>query len=404
MNPRTPRPEGRDPLSSILARWMADSAPHAVSDRTLDAVTAATATAPQRGRRGPWLAVLATAAAAAAVAAIAVVAFGLVGRGVGEVVPSASASPTATAAATDSPTPSPTQSPSPSPSPIAETPADEPEASNEPLLRLVEGCDVIPEVSTPRATVMRDGRMVWLSGVEPPDPQELTERRLSAAGLDAIRTMVEETGAFDADGDYPFVRRADAPEGPGHGFCVYTFTYAPPDGEPVTVTSAMWFGDDVEATYFEPSPVRKALDDLARVLRDPEDALAADAWDDATSRPYLAAEFLVVASLGTPQFAEPGAPDVDELAWPFAEPPDAFGELAGIQEGGSPTRCDVATRDAMAPLIDQLLAVGYEQFAEPFTGASTTSPWLPWSSRSNTLLLLIAARHPDGAPGCDDVN
>jgi hypothetical protein len=277
-------------------------------------------------------------------------------------------------------------------------------APNETFLRLVEGCDVIPEVSSPRATVLRDGRMVWQSSGVPPDPQELIERRLSAAGLDAIRSMVEETGAFEADGDYPFVRRPDAPEGPGHGFCVYTFTYAPPDAGPVTVTSAMWFGDDVEATYFEPSPVRKALDELAQLLRDPEAALAADAWDEAASRPYDATEVLVVASLGPPQVADPGAPDVDELAWPFAEPPDAFGELAGLQEGGPPTRCGVAPRDALAPLIDQLLAAGYEQFAEPFTVASTTSPWLPWSSRSSTLQLLVSPRHPDGAPGCDDVN
>jgi hypothetical protein len=393
MNPRTPQPEGRDPLSAILGRWMADGAPHAVPDRTLDAIAAATTRVPQRGRRGTWPAVLASAAAAAVVAAIAVVAFGFLGREqVGEVVPSTTASPTATQA------PSPTDRSLRTPTAEAQTPAPDP---NESLVRFVQGCDVTPPVSSPSATVMRDGRVVWDSSGPDPAPDGLAVRLLSPEGLDAMRSMIEETGLFGADGDYPFVRRSDAPDPPGRGYCVYTFMYAPPDREPVTVTSAMWFGDEFEATYFEPSPERKALDDLAQLLRDPETGLSADSWAEHERRPYDADEFLVVAGLFTPQITEPGAPDIDAVTWPFPAAPDAFGEPAGHDEGASPQRCDVATRDAIAPLFEQLAAAGYEQFVTPRAMAMAT---LPWSSRSAGVELIVVPLMPDGSPGCDEVN
>lgn len=397
MNPKTRRPEGRDPLSTILGRWMADGAPGAVPDRTLDAVAAATATVPQRGRRGPWLAVLASAAAAAAVAGIAVVAFGLLGREqVGEVVPSTTASPTTSASATESPSPSPTESPSATPTAAAPTAAPDPNAG---LMSFVRGCDITPPVSSPSSTVMRDGRMVWVA-TEDGGPDQLTERRLSPDGLDAVRSRIEDTGLFEADGDYPFERRTDAPDPPGQGYCVYTFTYAPPDGDPVTVTSAMWFGDEFEATYFEPSPERKALDDLAQVLLDPEAGLSGDAWDEEARRPYDADEFMVVARVVPPQIADPDAPDVDELSWPFAEAPDAFGEPAG-NESVQPTRCAAAARNDITPLFEQFVAAGFEQFVTPRALAHAT---VPWSSRSSAVELIVVPRMPDGSPGCDAVN
>jgi hypothetical protein len=247
---------------------------------------------------------------------------------------------------------------------------------------------------------MRDGRMVWLVSDPDPAPDGLVVRMLSTEGLDTLRSMIEGTGLFETDGDYPFERRADAPDPPGQGYCVYTFSYAPPDGDPVTVTSAMWFGDEYEATYFEPAPERKALEDLAQVLRDPEAGLSADAWDEEARRPYDAEEFLVVARVVPPQAAPGDTPDMDELSWPFAEAPDAFGEPAG-NESVQPTRCAAAARDDITALFEQFVAAGYEQFVTPRALAHAT---VPWSSRSSAVELIVVPRMPDGSPGCDAVN
>lgn len=379
-------------LNRVLERWMRDEAPTSMPGHVLDAVRLRAETTPQRAgrRRSTLFGGLLIAAAAAALGAVAVLTVpNLVNRSVG--VP-ASASPTSQPS--DTPTPSETLEPSPSPSPVSGL-AD----PGDMMLRLTEVCDVYGPVTRPTLTVTSDGRAVWLAEASAAEPQGYLVRRLTADGLAELRSRVEATGLLDTSARYVPEPLPDV-EVPGQGACSRRFEYvADAVDEAVVVNAVQWFGDDFEAEYFQPSPERKELDALAGELNGIESWLGRNAWDETPAAAYRAGRFLVVAAVAEDPFTTEGAPDVDEVSWPFDEPPDAFGEPAGDSEPQQ--RCAVADAAAVERLADELAARGLEQFEDIAPGAGVT---LPWASHDASVNLLIYPQLPDGAPGCDAVS
>ena len=156
----------------------------------------------------------------------------------------------------------------------------------------------------------------------------------------------------------------------------------------------MWLGDDEESTYYEPAPERLALHELALDVQDPESWIDSAGWDDPEAVPFEPLSYLVLAGPTVPEVVTEGAPDVDTVAWPFEQAPDAFGEP--VDEAGR--RCGVADAESIDELMAQLAAAGLEQFVSVQNGAGAV---LPWGSRDAALDLFIYAQRPNGKPPCD---
>lgn len=370
-----------DPLATILERWMREDAPPAVPDRLLDAVRLGAARTPQRSG-SPWR-FIGVGLAAAAVVAIAV-ATQLPDRGVGE-----DPSPTPAASSGEA-----TSSAAPSAAPTTVPIAAGPAPAGDPLLRFEQGCDVTPPIIVPTFTVLEDGRAIWFRTTDEFGNGEHVIRQLSPDGVQTIRQRVDQTGLFGADAFYPLEVRPGA-EPPGHGLCAYTFTWSDGEGEPVVVGSIGWLGAEEESAYYEPAPEREALHALAADLGDPESWLDESAWSSAEAVPYEPTDYVVLVTDSIPQLADPAAPDIDALTWPFAAGPDAFGEL---REGTTPPqRCGIAAPEAVDTFADELAAAGLEQFVGALNGARIT---LPWAARGAAVEVWIFLRMPDDWPRC----
>lgn len=376
----------------VAERLRADAsrpAPAGLLDATLSRISAT----PQRRRGGWWGGTVPRLLAAAAVIALAVVVGtqlpGLLNRPVGT-----DASPSATPSPSVSPSTAPSAEPSGS---VAPTPSATPGSAVGPddtLLALYRSCHVTPPIIAPHTSISGDGRVIWLRQGSPDELPLLSVRRLNEAGLARVQAEIVDSGLFVADADHPLEPRPDAGEPPGHGLCVYEFDWnGGPD--PVHVTSVGWLGDDEEATYYQPSPERKALDDVALRLIEPEAWFAPDEWADTEAVPFEPDSYLLVAHVfeAAPDFASEGAPDVDAISWPFPDAPDAFGELFANDR-----RCATADASAIETFAAELAAAGLEQFERPADGPMIT---LPWASRSSVVEVQLQARRPDGEPTCD---
>jgi hypothetical protein len=155
----------------------------------------------------------------------------------------------------------------------------------------------------------------------------------------------------------------------------------------------MWFGDEEESAYYEPSPERLALHQLAIDIQDPEAWIDPSGWEDSEAVPFVPVTYLVLAGVTSPQLPTEGAPDVDAVTWPFDQEPDAFGEPVGDAR----QRCAIADAAAIEVLAAELAAAGLEQFEGVPNGANVT---LPWGSRDAALDLFIYPQMPDGEPPC----
>ena len=395
-------PHDRPSIDELLAeRFRADAPPEAPS-WLLPALQDRISRTPQAGARrraavGRFL----------AVAAILVLAIGaalvlpnVLNRGVG-VAPSASAIPSGTPSPSVDPsmapsgTPSAAASPSPTPEPPGpSTPTGDPDAV---LLQVTSVCDVVPPVIMPAVVVTADGTVVWQATSADGLSTEYRTRRLSAGGLADLHDRLGATGLLGADATYEAQIRPDV-EPPGMGGCLHTFRYrSEAGGEPIVVESAGWYGEELEAEYFVPSPERRALDELLVALREPEEMLGAEAWVG-DPEPFVPDRYLVTAVPSVAQLVTAGAPDIDEVTWPFDAAPDAFGEP--VESGAGELRCGIASADRVATLAAELSAAGLEQFEAALMGAGAV---LPWASRDAALDVGIWPVITEDAPGCADV-
>ncbi len=257
-------------------------------------------------------------------------------------------------------------------------------------MSFVARCDAVPPVVVPSTTVLEDGRVVWRT-----DDGTYVVRQLTPDSLADFRERVRSTGLFEQSGRFE-VERLPGAEPPGHGACLWGFTWSEGGGEAVEVSSVNWQGDEEEETYYQPAPERRTLDELARQLMDPEAWYDDAGWVQPEAVPFEPHQYLVLASVTLPQFATEGAPDFDDISWPFDAPPDQFGVEFGF--GDPPTRCDVVDAAAAEALAEELAATGLEQFeTRPLSGAGAA---LPWAARNAAVSFTFWPSLPDGRPGC----
>ena len=135
--------------------------------------------------------------------------------------------------------------------------------------------------------------------------------------------------------EYRPVAQAGA-EPPGHGLCVFTFT-AGTAADPVVITSAGWFGDQEESTFYEPSPERKALDAIARNLMAIDSVLDESMWEPAGWLPFVAEEYFL--------WAGPGAGPTPDGAPVVAPQALRLGDLDGFGDPDLGGRCGPVARE-----------------------------------------------------------
>ena len=252
-------------------------------------------------------------------------------------------------------------------------------------------CDVVPPINVPETTVLTDGRVIWFDG-----EGGLLVRQLTPASLADFTEQVRSTGLFEASGHYALERRPGTPEPPGHGLCVWAFTWND-GGDDAEVVSIMWLGEQEESMYYEPAPERKVLHELATQLQEPTAWYGEDGWVQPEAVAYEPQEYLVLAGVGPIQMAAQGAPDLEDVSWPFDEPPDAFGVQFGFAE--PPARCGIADAEAIEALAAELTAAGLEQFnASPFFGHGVA---LPWRAEGLAVDFSLWPVLPDGRPTCE---
>lgn len=378
-----------DRFDDLIRERLRASAPNEAPARVLEGTLTRISDTPQRGR-GWFGGTTGRLLAAAAVLLVAIVAgsqlAGLIDRpnGTGE-SPSPSVTPTTGPSATVAP--SATAEPEPSESPAG--------AGDELVLRVQYGgggptypTDLLPWVS-----LMADGTLVWQPVVAAIETPSLVTRRLNSGGLDELRDRIFATGLLDASVDHQLEQRPDAPEPPGRGIGVFTFTAG--GDEAVVVQSVEWLGDDEESTYYEPSPEREALDALARALRDPESMLGADAWTG-PAEPFEGADYQLVL-IPQPDAPPYGNPDIADMGLAYDGPIDEFGEATG-SPGEIRSRCGVITRDEAARIVQVLADADFGAVGM----SMQTSGGIDWAEGNGTVDLFMLPRMPDGFPDCAD--
>ena len=382
-------------INELLAQRFGADAPAEAPSWILPAVQDRINRTQQRGGRMPTIVagLLAAAAVVLLAVATAVIVPQLLNRGVG-VDPSPSAAPESVAPSpSGEPSTAPSVEPSATPQPSPSTPAVDPDAV---ILEVTSICDVTPPVIMPAIIVTGDGRVVWQATRDDGPATEYRVRTLSADGLAELHDRLRSTGLFDESARYEVESLPDV-EPPGMGGCLQTFVHAADGADPVVVESGAWYGDELEEQYFVPSPERRTLNELLDALRDPEGMLGDDAWTDERAT-FAPDRYMVVAVSTVPELVTEGAPDVDEITWPFDEGPDAFGEE--ITSGAGTGRCGIADATRVRTLADELAAAGLDQFAGDLMGVGAT---LPWASQGVALDVAIWPVIVDGAPACDDV-
>lgn len=382
----------RDQFDDLVAGHLRATAPREAPARVLDATLDRITSTPQR-RAGPRPGRAIGLLAAAAVVVMAVIAgtrlAGVIDGPVGvDPSPSPSSAPAESGAA------SPSAAPSATPPPAVPT---EPAASGDALLlRVVTlGGPIDPFSMLPGITVTADGTVIWRP-VSTTDFAGYLTRRLNDDGLEELREMVFGDGLLDADATHQLEPLPDV-EPPGRGAMEHTFTVGEGTDQ-LVVTSVGWLGDEEEATYYQPDPERRALDELAEELRDPESLLGEDAWDGPAT-PYEAEEYLLVltAYRDVPPY---GNPDISQVPLPTAEAPDEFRDPYGGGVQPPTARCGVLPREEAAAIVDALTTLGVGDDNSVGMDRATAAS-LDWAEGSGTVDLFLLPRMPGDYPGCD---
>jgi hypothetical protein len=386
----------RDQFDDLVTGHLRATAPHEAPPRVLEATLDRIASTPQRGA-GWRLGRIGGLLAAAAVIILAVVAGtqlgGLLNGPVGN-DPSASPSvaPSVAPTASEAPPASASAAPSSTPPPAVAT---EPATSGDALVLrvLTLGGPTDPASMLPGFTLTADGTAIWRPVSTTFFAGYLT-RQLTTDGLAELREIIFGDGLLDADATYELEPLPDA-EPPGRGGFAHTFTVGE-GADQVVVTSVGWLGEEEEATYYEPAPERRALDELANQLRDPESLLGEDAWDGPAAA-YEADEYLLVL---TPYRDVPpyGNPDVSEVPLPIDGALDEFGE--GYGDVQPMARCGVINADEAAAIVDSLTALGVSDDNSVGLDRATAAS-LDWAAGNGTVDLWLLPRMPGEYPGCD---
>ncbi|HSK94065.1 MAG TPA: hypothetical protein VLA76_08430 [Candidatus Angelobacter sp.] len=383
-----------DQFDDLVIWHLRDTAPREAPARVLDAALDRMADTPQRGA-GWGLGRFGGMLAAAAVLLLAVV----VGMQVGGLISPVGhdPSPTPTGVPSESDQPSPTVAPSDTPSQTdapSDTPTESPAAGDGLLLRVVTlGGPTDPASLLPGATVTEDGTVIWRP-VGTTDFEGYLTRRLTADGLAQLRDIAFSDGYLDTDATYELEPLPGA-EPPGRGGFAHTFTIGE-GADRVVVTSVGWFGDVEEETYYQPSPERRALDELARALRDPESLLGEDAWEGPPTA-YEADEYLLVLTpyRDTPPY---GNPDIAQVPLSLDGSLEDFGAAYG--EIQPLARCGLRSQDEAAAIVEALTDLGVGETNSVGMDRATVAS-LDWADGNGVVDLWLLPRMPGEYPGCD---
>jgi hypothetical protein len=383
----------RDQFDDLVTWHLRDTAPREAPARVLDGALDRMAHTPQRGagwRLGRFGGML----AAAAVLVLAVI-VGLQVGGLMEAPVGDDPSPTPSVSPGASEQPSPTDAPSDTPSPtVPASPTTSPEAGGELLLRVVTlGGPTDPVSTLPGFVVTEDGTAIWRP-VGTTDFEGYLTRQLNPAGVEQLRAIIHRDRVLDAAATYVLEPLPGA-DPPGRGGFEHIFTVGEGADE-VVVTSVGWFGDEEEAAYYQPSPERRALDALARALRDPEALLGEDAWEGPATA-YEADEYLLV--LNPYRDVSPyGNPDVADVPLPDGGSPEEFGEPYGeVQPTG---RCGAISRAEAAAIVEALTTLGVSETNSVGMDRATVAS-LDWTDGNGTIDLWLLPRMPGEYPNCD---
>lgn len=210
-------------------------------------------------------------------------------------------------------------------------------------------------------SIYEDGRILTpgLTPYEMNDEAWMLVRRLTPAGVQSLVAEVVATGLFEESASYAPVPLPGV-EPPGRGAAGYTIGLGGEDSIVVNWTSV--FPD--EATYYQPSPEREALDELGGHLVDMDTWLPDDAWLSREPCPYRATAFRVIVA--NPEVwggsLDDLPADIADVEWPpggdiltWADPFDEAGSDPEIDG-----RCGILPRSDAQTLVTDLAAAGAE--------------------------------------------
>lgn len=212
-------------------------------------------------------------------------------------------------------------------------------------------------------SIYDDGR-VLTPGTTPPeisDEEWMVVRFLTEAGVETLVSEVVDTGLFETSAQYPLVPLPGV-EPPGRGASGYSVTVARRSVQVVVGWTSV-FADD--ATYYEPSPEREALDALAAHLVDFAAWLPTEAWASTEQCDYQAQRFLVFVEAQAWGGSLDELPvDIADIDWPLGGEILAWGEEIDVSSAfpGYVLRCGEVSRDDAATLGDSLRAARDEPY------------------------------------------
>lgn len=278
-----------------------------------------------------------------------------------------------------SPSPSPSASPSASPAATIAAPSPDPAATPAPVDALVARIVVYPDVTAgrvpPMLSVYADGRVLapsWTAdGI-----LDFDVRRLTPAGLAALRSELEASGLLVGDIEIPPTQAISS------GFTTYAVSLRVADR---LVTA--------RTTNFAMSAMGRTLVDLAERWTHPERELPADAWRPGQSA-YRASRWYLALRL-LPDFVS--TQDADSTALEAAVGDLAsFGRPAPTFDDGSVVRCGSVDAAAIERIVTALVAGGLYKKA----GGAEYLASLRWVGGNGNVTLGAYVMLPDDEPTC----
>ena len=251
-------------------------------------------------------------------------------------------------------------------------PSADASATTDLVARVLVCPDVIPGLRPwPSISVYTDGRVIGPEGL----------RRLTPAGVDAVRATFTATGFFTTSREIP---AQPSPSPVARGVDEYTATLRV-DGRLVTVST----------TNLAPSPEGLRFIAATERLSKPETWLPAEAWKPgwSTPRPYRPDRWFLQVTLAdaTSGWEVPSAPDIGAIDWPFEQPPTRFGsEYVVAAPGGVTVRCGIAFDAPVQRLVASLRTRGVGAEAPDYLSVS-----LRWAEGGGSARLWLEPALPD---------
>jgi hypothetical protein len=246
-------------------------------------------------------------------------------------------------------------------------------------------------------TVLEDGRIITsdLTGGGSP----LIERRLTAEGIQLIRSELDATGLTDTTADYQPVLNPGVDD-VAYGGAGPSLEVGQVGGEIVVITWYLF--SDTEADYMQPQPEAEALEALAMRLSTLDEWLPPSAWADASGAPYEPDRYRVTV------YGQSWGGSLDDLpvestavSWPLGGTDaveDAVDVAAQATDDDLPSRCRAMSASEAAQIIAALEAAG----ASPSQGGMIQGTIFQLGSRATSRVIEITFEPilPHGGSSC----